>query len=237
MAWGLFDQNISISQISEPGYTLCYAAKYYGEKKVYFDSIRKSGAKKMAKSIHKLLSEADAVIHYNGERFDIPTLNKEFILHGMTPPEPYKQIDLLRTCRQNFRFASNKLDFIAQSLGVGAKVHHKGQELWSACMDKKRSDHKSAWKVMEKYNKGDVLLTEKLYERLLPWIKNHPNVPLYNRHEGIRCPSCDSENVTSQGTKRTKTATYRQFKCQDCGSWSRERVADKEASKPKLVAA
>ena len=44
----------------------------------------------MIKGIHKLLDECDAVIHYNGSKFDIPTLNKEFLLHGLHPPAPYK---------------------------------------------------------------------------------------------------------------------------------------------------
>ncbi len=40
----------------------------------------------------------------------------------------------------------------------------------------------AAWKVMEKYNKQDVLLLEKVYDRLLPWIKSHPNHHLFNGH-------------------------------------------------------
>jgi len=36
--WGIFDQNISINQLLESSYTLCYAAKWYGESKIMFDS-------------------------------------------------------------------------------------------------------------------------------------------------------------------------------------------------------
>lgn len=227
-AWGLYDQDIAISQIVEPGYTLCYAAKWIGEKKMMFDSVQKSSALQMVKGIHALLSEADAVIHFNGEKFDIPTLNKEFITHGLTPPRPYKQIDLIRTCRKRFRFASNKLDYVAQALGEGAKVQHKGMELWRACMEPKHADYKSAWRTMEAYNRGDVLLTERLYLRLLPWIEHHPNHALYNNRAGVRCPSCDSANLQMRGFRRTKTARYRQFSCNDCGSWSRDKSMDKE---------
>ncbi len=86
--WGIYDQNISINQLLESSYTLCYAAKWYGESKIMFDSIQKSGKKKMLESVHKLLDEADAVVHYNGSRFDIPILQKEFLLSGMNPPAP-----------------------------------------------------------------------------------------------------------------------------------------------------
>ena len=75
----------------------------------------------MIKEIHKLVDEADAIITYNGKRFDMPILNKEFLLLGFDLPSPYKDIDLLNTARQNFKFASNKLDYISQELGIGMK--------------------------------------------------------------------------------------------------------------------
>jgi DNA polymerase III epsilon subunit-like protein len=89
-----------------------------------------NGKKTMLKKIHSLLDECDAVIHYNGTRFDIPTLNKEFLEAGMPPPSPYHQIDLLKTSRKEFRFPSNKLDYVARALGLGQKTKHEGFELW-----------------------------------------------------------------------------------------------------------
>ncbi len=87
-----------------------------------FDSIQKSGKQKMLDSVHKLLDEADAIVHYNGSRFDIPILHKEFLLAGMPPPAPAKQIDLLQVARRQFRFVSNKLDYVSQALGLGSKT-------------------------------------------------------------------------------------------------------------------
>jgi uncharacterized protein YprB with RNaseH-like and TPR domain len=169
--WGIWQQNVGINQLMESSYVLCWAAKWLGEDEIMFDSVHVSKPKKMLKRIHDLISEADAVIHYNGTKFDMPTLNKEFLLHEMNPPAPYKQIDLLRQVRSQFRFPSNKLDYVAQRLGLGSKTAHEGHELWVKCMNK----DKDAWFRMEEYNKQDVILLEKLYNRLLPWIKNHPN--------------------------------------------------------------
>ena len=114
--WGLFKQNIAISQLLESGYTLCWAAKWYGEKPIYFDSIHQSRPLKMIKAIHKLVAEADAVVHYNGTKFGMPILNKDFLLHGLPPPAPYAQIDLYKTVKSRFRFPSNKLDYIVKEL-------------------------------------------------------------------------------------------------------------------------
>lgn len=216
--WGLYDQNIAINQIIASGYTLCYAAKWYGKSGVYFDSVRQSKPAKMLKGVHALLNEADAVIHYNGTTFDIPTLNKEFLLHYLPPPAPYKQIDLYRTVKSQFRFPSKKLDYISQELGYKGKVHHKGQAMWTGCMN---GDDK-AWRVMERYNRGDVTELEKVYTRVMPWIRNHPNHGLYDEPGLPVCPSCGSAKLQRRGFARTTVAKYARMQCSGCGAWSRD---------------
>jgi hypothetical protein len=169
----------------------------------------------MLERIYEMLEEADAVIHYNGTKFDIPTLNKEFLLHDMTPPAPYKQIDLLRTARSQFRFPSNKLDYIAQSLGLGKKVKHIGHELWIKCMN----DDDEAWKMMEEYNKQDVVLLEKVYDKLKAWVKGHPNHGVYEG--GVCCTNCGSTKYQRRGWAYTQANKYQRFSCNDCGTWFR----------------
>lgn len=212
--WGLWQQNVSINQLMESSYVLCYAAKWYGEKEVMFDSVHQSRPKTMLKGIHGLLNDADAVVHYNGTKFDIPTLNKEFLLHSFNPPSPYKQIDLLRVVRSNFRFPSNKLDYVAQRLNLGKKHEHEGHELWVKCMN----GDKDAWKRMEKYNIQDVVLLENLYGHLLPWIKSHPNHNLFS--DGHVCPNCSSSSLQRRGTAISATGTYQRYQCRSCGTWS-----------------
>jgi hypothetical protein len=225
--WGLWKQNIALNQIDEVGYTLCWAAKWTDDKKqqIMFSSIHKDGKEKMLKEVYKLLSDADAVIHYNGTSFDIPILNQEFMVMGWTPPAPFQQIDLLRTARSKFRLASNKLDFVAGYLGLGGKVQHKGMLLWRECME---GDPK-AWKQMEKYNKQDIILLENVYFVLKPWVANHPNHGLYMDHNRPMCPNCGGM-VQKRGKYRSVTLTYQRFQCKSCGGWSKERYTnmDKE---------
>ena len=212
--WGLWQQNVSINQLMESSYVLCYAAKWLGQKEILFDSVHQSRPKTMLKGIHGLLNDADAVVHYNGTKFDIPTLNKEFLLHRFNPPSPYKQIDLLRVVRSNFRFPSNKLDYVAQRLGLGKKHEHEGHELWVKCMN----GDKDAWKRMEKYNIQDVVLLESLYSTLLPWVRNHPNHNLFL--DGHHCPNCASTNLQRRGNAISTTGAYQRYQCKDCGTWS-----------------
>jgi DNA polymerase elongation subunit (family B) len=216
--WGLYDQNIGLNQIISTGYVLCYAAKWYGSKDISFDSIHQSKSASMLKRVHQLLDECDAVIHYNGKKFDIPTLNKEFLVAGMKPPSPYKQIDLYLIARSTFKFASNKLDHVSQILDIGAKAKHEGQDLWTSCM----KGDADAWERMQKYNRQDVVLLEGLYDRLLPWIRNHPNHGLYDEPGLPVCPNCGSGHLQRRGFARTAVAKYARLQCQGCGAWCRD---------------
>lgn len=230
--WGLFNQNIGINQIVEPGYTLSFAAKWHGQKGIEFCSVYHDGMQPMLERAWALLEEADVVIHYNGTKFDIPTLNREFVRFDMLPPMGYKEVDLLRVVRQRFRFASNKLDYVAQELGLGAKTQHKGMPLWTGCME---NDPKS-WAIMKKYNIQDVKLTERLYERLLPWIKNHPNRALWIEDvDHPVCQNCGSSHVQRRGIERTKTLTYQRYRCMACGKPQRGRTRLEPAKAGVLV--
>lgn len=228
--WGLWQQNVAINQILDAGYVMCWAAKWIGDDEIFFDSVNRSGSKKMLKGIHSLLEEADAVIHYNGARFDIPTLNKEFLLHGMLPPATYKQIDLLRTARAQFKFPSNKLDYVANALGVGKKIKHAGHELWIRCLN----NEPEAWIEMENYNINDVVILEGVYHKLLPWIKNHPNIGLY-LDKAEACPNCGGHHLQRRGFSFTNAGKYQRFQCTDCGTWSRSKK--NEGAKNILAAA
>lgn len=212
-AWGLWDQNIAINRVVEPGYTLCFAARWRGEKEIIFRSCRDDD---MLTTAHALFDQADAVIHYNGVKFDMPVMNREFLMNKMMPPAPYKNIDLYRVVRQKFKFESNKLDYVSQQLGLGAKLEHKGMELWRDCM----AGDAKAWLLMKKYNIQDVKLLGPLYERLLPWIDQHPNFALYLDEDKLACPNCGSSKVQRRGYQKSRTQIYRRYACQKCGRWS-----------------
>lgn len=211
----------------ESSYVLSWAAKWAGDSGVVFDSVHQSRPKTMLKGIHALVSEADVVVHYNGTKFDMPTLNKEFLLYDIPPPAPYKQVDLLKQVRSQFRFPSNKLDYVAQRLGLGQKVKHEGHELWVACM----AGDPEAWKRMEEYNKHDVVLLEKLYNKLLPWIKHHPNRNIFS--EDRCCPTCGSTKLQKRGFNVTMTAQYQRYVCKDCRSWCQETRTQKPTAQLK----
>jgi rubredoxin len=118
--------------------------------------------------------------------------------------------------KKRFKFPSNKLDYVSGALGLGNKTPHDGMPLWVSCM----ADDPKAWKLMEKYNRQDVVLTEKLYDRLLPWIPYHPNMRLYDSN--VNCPRCGSKvGLQRRGFAYTNVSKFQRWQCTACGGYFR----------------
>lgn len=216
--WGMWQQNVGLNQLSCPGYVMCMAAKWLGEADVLFlGGPTASDRATMLQQAHDLLSEADVVVTYNGNSFDLKHLNREFIQAGLQPPAPYISVDLLKEVRRHFRFASNKLDFVAGQLGLGHKVKHEGFELWLACL----AGDPAAWKRMRTYNVQDVRLTEQLFERLRAWVKL-PHLALFSDAlDTDSCVACAGTNLHPRGFSYTRSGRYQRYRCADCGKWNR----------------
>lgn len=213
--WGLFKQNVALNQIMGNSEVLTWVAKWHGDKDTIDGHLMRDGKKRMLRKMHRLLTEADAVVTWNGNGFDLKVLNAEFLLAGLNPPSPFRSIDLLATARRKFRFTSNKLDYVAQRLGLGSKVKHRGHDMWMDCMARKRE----AFDEMLTYNTMDVILLERIYDRLLPWVPNHPNRNNYGEHHV--CPKCGSEKHQRRGYAITSTRRYARMQCLGCGTWFR----------------
>lgn len=217
--WGLFNQNIGINQIEESGEVISFASKWYRHKKVEFFSTFHNGKEEMVQAAWERLNEADIVVGYNHVAFDMKHLRREFLVHGHFPPSKWKNVDLLQVVRREFKFPSNKLDYVSQQLGIGKKTSHSGFDLWLACM----KDDPKAWETMKKYNKQDVALTEELYDTLRPWINGHPHLGLITGEEES-CPNCGSSTLEPDGQVIATTRAYPAFTCADCGyrgKWSK----------------
>lgn len=232
--WSLYQEVTSSDFINSPWYMLCWAAKWLGEKKIYSNSLidypkeYKNDPENdlfILKELWKLLDECDIVIGHNMKGFDVRKSNARFIMNGMKPPSPYKIVDTLLVSRQNFMFTSNKLNDLSKYLGLGEKINTGGFDLWKQCM----SGNKTAWRKMVKYCKQDIVLTEKVYQKLLPYIQNHPNIGVYTGVESsTACPKCGSENIVKQGFAYTNVYKYQQYSCKDCGGWHRSRKSLKD---------
>lgn len=224
--WGKYDQNV-LGYVSE-WKIASFAWKWLENSKVNCLTARVLSERTLVENLHSLFDEADVLVAHNGDEFDIKKVHAKFLEYGLTPPSPSKSIDTKKVAKAYFEFNGNGLDDICKLLKIGGKKHTGGFDLWLKCM----AGEKKSWKVMEEYNKQDVVLLEKIYLKMLPWIKNHPS-QVFDKPNG-GCTACGSERLRNQGVHRTNMSTYRRFKCLDCGKYSRSSKAEKSI-KPKIV--
>jgi len=217
----------NIIAVENDWYMLSFAVKWMGAKRVDTYALPdyplfkrdKENDRDLVKDLYDVFDEADILIAHNGDRFDIRKSNARFIQHGLKPPSPYKTIDTLKIARRHFKFDSNRLNDLGQSLKVGQKLPHTGVHLWLSCM----SGHAPSWRLMRRYNARDVELLERVYEKLKPWAPNHPNLNLWSGHS--HCPTCQSPNIRMRGLNYGKAVVRQRLLCKDCGaSFSGDRV-------------
>lgn len=215
--WDAKTQWIGPHMVIEKPAMICFDAKWYGDPKHTFRSVWEHGQDEMLAEVWRLLDEAHVVIGYNSVGFDVKHLLRELAQAGHRPPSPHTDVDLIRTARSRFKFPYNSLNEVCRDLGLELKLEHSGFDLWRGVMD---GDPK-AQRTIRKYNRRDTEVTEQLYSRLRPWIRNHPNVNMYRSERLSGCGTCGSADVEEAGFHYTQTRAYRQFVCNACGAYSR----------------
>lgn len=226
-AWQMWDTNII--KRTGGGYMLCFAIKYQGTDKVEWYGL--NSFPKPAKGKHRdfylvqklweMLAEVDVIVAHNGDNFDLKVSKQRMIVNGLPPLPPTRTTDTLKIARQVFKFPSNKLNELGIEFNVGKKLPHNGFEVWEGCM----AGDPEAWDVMRRYNKQDVILLERVYDKVLPWAKSYPNMNVYNGT--AKCPRCQSNRIVRAGKwyMLSSPIQYQRHLCNDChGYFKGERL-------------
>jgi len=209
--WRAWDENISPAQIEEDGGLLCVGAKWLGEKTVHLFSEWEHGHVGMLERIHDMMSHADAIITYNGDKYDLPKLDGEFVRFDLPPRPPCTSIDCIKAVKK-FGYFRSSLAFVGPFLGIGQKLEHEGFGLWKKVMN----GDDNARNRMARYCQQDVRILEKLYLKIRAHIRNHPHMGQAGKAE---CPSCGGKHTHSRGTTRTRCFKKQRLQCQSCGHW------------------
>lgn len=239
-AWDTGKQYVSHNQILEDRSVLSWAAKWRHQKKVLYADTRarrdKRNDKAIIKKIHTLLGKADVVIWQNGKRFDEKILNARFLAYELGEPHSYQSVDTLQILKQRFKLPSYSLGYVTEYLGVGHKFTsrpegYNGRELWRRCLN----GEKKAFEVMEKYNKIDTIILEKVWEKISPWARgvNYINPGLYvtnwdkdGNPVDYVC-QCGSQVFIRNGRSVSPGGTYLKWQCKLCKANHREKGTGK----------
>lgn len=211
-AWKLQDQNIALNQVVDPGGTICFSALWEGSDELLFHADWIDGHATMIEMAYRLLREAETVVTYYGDKFDLPKLRGEFLMADLPPLRPNISIDLHKTMKK-FGLLSNKLAFVGPLLTGEGKEGHEGHALWVKVM----AGEPEAQATMERYCRQDVRLLERLYDRMLPYLdrgystrrKAAPAPP-------PNCGACGSLQTRRRGKQRKRGGWVELFQCLAC---------------------
>lgn len=223
--WSRWKQNIYLEQTISEWFMICWSAKWFGYDNVMSDVLNKKeilseNDSRITKSLWSLIDEADILVAHNGKRFDIPKINSRFIINGLIPPSPYKQIDTKEVSSRQFGFSSNKLDALATYFNIENK-DNTNFELWVNCMN----GYEKSLKYMESYNKKDVIILEKVFIKLLPWIPSFPNMGIYINNIKS-CSYCGCDDIIEDKFYYTNSNKYKVFRCNKCNGLSRSKKGE-----------
>lgn len=212
-----YKQKIDYANIIKERAIICICYKWEDEKQVYsLQWDRKQNDKKMLESFIEIANQASEMVGHNGDKFDLAWIRTRCAFHQIEMFPTYVTIDTLKVSRQKFRFNSNRLNYIAQFLGIGQKIKTEFNLWKEICLN----NSKTAMDKMVKYCKQDVILLEKVYKKLRVHMepKTHYGV-LFGQDRGS-CPECGSDDLVKAGSRVTKTGLKKiQFKCKTCGAY------------------
>lgn len=190
---------------------ICLAYKFLGEKKVHtLDwNIKKQNSEPMIQQFTKVVESADLVVGHNADGFDIKQVNTARFLHNLPPIAWPSSQDTLKQLRKLFYLPSNRLDYVTKTL-FGAGKDKMSLDDWIAIKERK---DEAALRKMIRYNIKDVLLLEKLFLRLRPWMTPKKIVPLNDD----QCPSCFAAKSRSNGRRLIRGYFRQRRVCLSCG--------------------
>ena len=214
--WGCsFKTSITPEQVIKERFIIMVSYKWKGDRKVHNLSVnlRNLDDKKVLRKLAKVLGEADLVVTHNGDRFDLKWINTRMLKHGLKPVQQYKSEDTLKIAKRYFNFQSNRLNYIANLLGLGSKLETGGIRLWLDIIFERCP---KALSKMIKYCDQDVILLEKVHDKLA--IYHTPTINL-SGSSLLGCLRCDNKQMTTNGVRTNASGTQHQrLRCLKCGS-------------------
>ena len=232
--WSRWKQNIYLDQTISEWFILCWSIRWLGGELV---SNRLTGQEAVAENDKRIcahlweeLRKADLVVVHNGINFDIPKINSRMVVNNLPPLRPFQVIDTYKIVSKQFGFSSNKLDALARFFGFDPKLE-TNFELWRDCVG---GDEK-ALQYMETYNNKDVDVLLDVFIKLLPYMRNLPNLAIYFEEDIKACTVCSSNDLVEDGFYYTRAGKYPLYRCKVCGALSRGRYSEFKGDKKQLL--
>lgn len=195
LSWNYGQYKTNALKVEKPPILISFAWKWLGDKEkpkclTILDRplVDRLNHNELVKELWRLMDEAEVVVAHNCQ-FDIKMANAFFLRAGLEPPSWYKPFCTLKTAKKYFRLDNNKLDYLGGLLCGEHKTDTTHADVWFDILFSDGKKQRLANKLLKEYNIQDVVLLEKIYNKLLPFADNHPNMALASGREDV-CPRC-----------------------------------------------
>ena len=210
-------RRIHADDVKEWPRTICAAWKWYDSEDVEFAAEwQVGGYDGFMRAVWDVFDQADLIIGHNADRFDARHLMGGWAEMGLPAPSPYKVIDTLKIARGTFAYESNTLDALNKRLGIDAKTDKYDARIARAAVN----GDKEAQETLSAYNRGDIIASEALFDRLRPFAKGIPHLGMWT-DDALACPSCGHTMTATGKTVHANVQRYEHLACPNCGSHAR----------------
>ena len=157
------------------GIMLSYSIKVRGENKILCDTITKQDIdkktldKRLVRKCIQDMKQFDVVMGYYSTKFDIPFIRSRAMYWGLDFPlyGELQHKDIYYMVRNKMCLHSNRLEVACRHLGIEGKTHLDGH-YWVLAV----SGDKKALKYILDHNQKDVIILEKLHNRIKEYTRN-----------------------------------------------------------------
>ena len=157
------------------GIMLSYCIKERNEDKIYCGTITKKDIdnevldKRLVKQCVEDMQRFDVLYGYYSTKFDIPFIRTRALYWDIDFPlyGEMNHKDIYYMVRNKLCLHSNRLEVACRHLGIEGKTHLDGS-MWTLAI----SGNKKALEYVLEHNKYDVIILEKLHNRIKEFVRN-----------------------------------------------------------------
>lgn len=165
----------------------------------------------------KEYNKADLVVGVNNNNFDNRWINARAMYHGFHVNMFVKSLDLQKQMKKIARLPSYALKYMCGFFGITMKLQHEGIIMWEMIQEGTPPQQEEYMQKMVDYNVGDIVSTEELYFKMLPYMTHQTHFGVLAGKGKYSCPTCGTtENLIHERDTITKAGTIqRVMRCGD----------------------
>ena len=210
----------STDVIREPA-IISVAWKWLGEDKVYSEhwNLQTHCDRNMLERFLVHYNDADLVIGQNNDKFDNRWVGARAMKHKLRFNPLVKSLDLMKMAKKHFRVLGYSMAYLTDFMDVERKQQHEGIIMWDMIEDGPMDKQMEYMDKMIDYNRQDIVATEAMYVRMLPYIGQKVHLGMFMGGQKADCPGCGGHHVRQTKVTYTAAGTIQHImECEDCGS-------------------